>query len=562
MKKILLLSAISLLAVTGFAYVSTAINNDVALETVPADNTVTESDNNFNPLKFVRHGNRVVALPNAEDEGLPGALFTRPTGVFYCGVSTANSTFTNNRMYGPSFRNLQFVNRTTDATSMFWSFTNPDDLSEIITSTANNLSVFYHDYATVDAPALTASNIQGDSTYTLAPYIQVGGPCYVNSSGTVFPAANYNPAHWTGNSYNSGISGNNNAKADSYYTKKVKDAGGVGFDVDTVRVLGFAELNDKPLSPYLLKTVYSRILCHESGELACRIYRATRDANGNYGLGELLSEQFAEVTSNGNTTVTVAFEDLQGRDKETGLDVELVIDDAIVTVIEANDDNVTFFPLYKPHTEYLPNEHHAFTFVEISNADGSQTKQDIINTNLVWTTSGNRLTSWQNGYDIANYYLHSETDTIKAPAEGIEQDIEFRSYYSSARWYIEKSDGADWVTVGEPVDSIVEETNRYSGHTKLNIAVDPLPEGVNLREADVTVSYPGAEFVVHVKQEAGSTPGILGDLNGDGNVNTGDVSTLYTALLNGATDPKYDLNGDGNVNTGDVSTLYAIILGQ
>ena len=54
---------------------------------------------------------------------------------------------------------------------------------------------------------------------------------------------------------------------------------------------------------------------------------------------------------------------------------------------------------------------------------------------------------------------------------------------------------------------------------------------------------------------------IRGDLNGDGFVNTGDVSTLYTALLDGSTDPLYDLNGDGFVNTGDVSTLYTIILG-
>ena len=51
-----------------------------------------------------------------------------------------------------------------------------------------------------------------------------------------------------------------------------------------------------------------------------------------------------------------------------------------------------------------------------------------------------------------------------------------------------------------------------------------------------------------------------GDLNGDGNVNTGDVSALYRAILNGSTDALYDINGDGNVNTGDVSLLYSLIL--
>ena len=53
-----------------------------------------------------------------------------------------------------------------------------------------------------------------------------------------------------------------------------------------------------------------------------------------------------------------------------------------------------------------------------------------------------------------------------------------------------------------------------------------------------------------------------GDLNGDGNVNAGDVSELYSAILRGAGDTTYDLNGDGNVNAGDISSLYSIILGQ
>ena len=59
-----------------------------------------------------------------------------------------------------------------------------------------------------------------------------------------------------------------------------------------------------------------------------------------------------------------------------------------------------------------------------------------------------------------------------------------------------------------------------------------------------------------IKQEGG----IFGDLNGDGQVNAGDVSDFYTALLAGSTDSQYDLNGDGSVNTGDVSILYKIIL--
>ena len=53
-----------------------------------------------------------------------------------------------------------------------------------------------------------------------------------------------------------------------------------------------------------------------------------------------------------------------------------------------------------------------------------------------------------------------------------------------------------------------------------------------------------------------------GDLNHDGQVNVGDVTALYVALLAGGTDPEYDINGDGSVNTGDVSAIYSIILNQ
>lgn len=57
-----------------------------------------------------------------------------------------------------------------------------------------------------------------------------------------------------------------------------------------------------------------------------------------------------------------------------------------------------------------------------------------------------------------------------------------------------------------------------------------------------------------------SEGGDKGDLNGDGNVNSSDISALYTALLNGTEDTAYDVNGDGEINAGDVSTLYDFII--
>ena len=54
------------------------------------------------------------------------------------------------------------------------------------------------------------------------------------------------------------------------------------------------------------------------------------------------------------------------------------------------------------------------------------------------------------------------------------------------------------------------------------------------------------------------------DINQDGDVNVGDISAIYAAIL--GSQPAYatraDVNGDGVVNTGDVSALYAAIMAK
>ena len=58
-------------------------------------------------------------------------------------------------------------------------------------------------------------------------------------------------------------------------------------------------------------------------------------------------------------------------------------------------------------------------------------------------------------------------------------------------------------------------------------------------------------------------PANLGDVNGDGDVNVSDVSTLINMIL-GMTEMDQeaaDVNGDGRVNVSDVTALINIILG-
>ena len=53
-----------------------------------------------------------------------------------------------------------------------------------------------------------------------------------------------------------------------------------------------------------------------------------------------------------------------------------------------------------------------------------------------------------------------------------------------------------------------------------------------------------------------------GDVNGDGEVNIGDVTALIDLLLSGETGPEVaDVNVDGEVNIGDVTSVIDLLLG-
>ena len=61
----------------------------------------------------------------------------------------------------------------------------------------------------------------------------------------------------------------------------------------------------------------------------------------------------------------------------------------------------------------------------------------------------------------------------------------------------------------------------------------------------------------------GAKSGVAGDVNGDGVVNSADVTALYKFILNNdsSTTVNGDQNGDGVINSADVTAVYGIILG-
>ena len=60
-------------------------------------------------------------------------------------------------------------------------------------------------------------------------------------------------------------------------------------------------------------------------------------------------------------------------------------------------------------------------------------------------------------------------------------------------------------------------------------------------------------------------PVVSGDVNGDGDVNTADVTAVYSYIINGEksgfTKEAANVNGDNDINTADVTAIYSIIIG-
>lgn len=103
------------------------------------------------------------------------------------------------------------------------------------------------------------------------------------------------------------------------------------------------------------------------------------------------------------------------------------------------------------------------------------------------------------------------------------------------------------------------------GEWKLAIDVDNISAGMTAIPVtmNTTQSFtvPAGGYKVYYKGEP-VEPVLKGDVNGDGEVNIGDVNAVIGIILNGnASDNKLaDVNGDGEVNIADVNAVINIIL--
>ena len=136
--------------------------------------------------------------------------------------------------------------------------------------------------------------------------------------------------------------------------------------------------------------------------------------------------------------------------------------------------------------------------------------------------------------------------------------------------FIQMNEGVDRFEKGGAYIAILclKADDGFQFHKKtpvfINSNFDTKPNGASLTlnaktETDGFVNYDGPAVSVQFMPA-----NIKGDINGDGEVNTSDVTVLYNVIF--GTDKTTqqsicDINGDGAVNTTDVTELYNIIFG-
>lgn len=108
-------------------------------------------------------------------------------------------------------------------------------------------------------------------------------------------------------------------------------------------------------------------------------------------------------------------------------------------------------------------------------------------------------------------------------------------------------------------------TWRSSDVTVVTVDADGLVTAVGIGTAQViATTTDGSNLTASCLIDVIRSDSKLGDVNGDGNVNSGDVMSIYSIMAGRSLLDRTlgDVNGDGQVNSGDVMRVYSIMAGK
>ena len=145
------------------------------------------------------------------------------------------------------------------------------------------------------------------------------------------------------------------------------------------------------------------------------------------------------------------------------------------------------------------------------------------------------------------------------------EGIDFRSWIPShdGDWKVD-CDGKEvpeWLDI--ELADIEDNDENIDYFVKARVTAQPLPDGIDYREAIVRFAIPGdyKDFKFMQGEKNGD---ITGDVNDDREVNVSDVNCLIDIILGHENiyGIRADVNGDGEINIADVNLVIDLILGS
>ena len=365
-------------------------------------------------------------------------------------------------------------------------------------------------------------------------------------------------------------------------------------DNPRIFVDGIAQAFEKPSAPYLLKQVVLETALLEVAaqvDMTCRIYKLDEipdyiDDTTSVALpeepGELIAMGRATLTpETDETTGGLVFFTLFGEEDGLEYDITPTIDCAILVVIDGYNDpemaNLTDFSALICSDDEWDEGFGELAYLKFAYADeeGNPESYRWEGLNGFFQSGGMKtglsiFLSTENPYLTYNY--NAEDGEYTFPKEGglmvkdfgggyTTRSIEFWSWTASAddAWYLSCNDEEvpEWLSI-ELTD--IERNGEWTGLVNAEVVAEPLPEGVDYREAIVRFEFPGAYLDYKFMQGEKPEPGNIFDINRDGEVNIADINALTDYILAGSSDSVADCNQDGEVNLGDLNALIDYIL--
>ena len=361
-------------------------------------------------------------------------------------------------------------------------------------------------------------------------------------------------------------------------------------EVRKMRVDGIAQAYEEPTHPYLLNQVVLYVSDLEVlGEVKmnCKIYRLDEIPPYNPDGVAVIADEPGELIATGRATLTpempsdgyVVFTLFN---EEYGLEYEVwpTIDEAILVVIDGyNDEGMenlqNFSALICSDIEHDEGFGElAYLKYGILDEDGNLDHYQWVGLNNFFT-SGEMMTGLSIFLDIENPFLafvnpnedgvfHFDEMGALMHDEIVDETvpgIELRSWIPSeddGMWMLwnGEEDLPDWLDI-QLTDG--EEDGVFNYIVTARVTADPLPDGVQYREAVIRFEVPGAYLDCKFIQGVQIIPPIPCP-GRDGEINMGDVNCMIYLMLNNMYDDCYDVNFDGELNIADLNFLIDYIL--